>query len=110
MRLQYSAVFRESSTMTYQGSKGEAERLIQKLGLTVIYEGSNGYYVFGAPMQALILEHDEESGTLCRKCDPRAYIMNTHPEYQKLTRNRVNALVNQLNQGYVDFDDVCDAD
>ena len=105
MKIQYTATFSGSSTMTYQGPANTAQDLIDKLGLTVIHQNRD-YYVFGAPMQALVLETDVESGTLLRQCDPRNYIMSHNPGFKNLTRNRVNSLVDLLNAGQVSFDDV----
>ena len=108
MKIRYSATFSGSSTMSYQGPANTANELVDKMGLTIIFNNRD-YYIFGTPLQALIIETDVESGALLRQCDPRAYIMKNNPSFKNLTQNRVKNLVTQLNEGKVNFDDVFNA-
>jgi len=106
--MNYSALFRPASEMMFQGKKERALKVAKQNGMKIKVE-KNGFFVLTAPMQAVIYEIGESGGIL-RQCDPRAFIMNTNPQYKKLTQNRVETLVSLLNRGYIDFDDVCDAE
>lgn len=105
--MKYEVLFLEAGTRTYEGTQEMAAKIEKLFGIELVFE-SDGKYVFAAPLQAVIYEIDDD-GSILSQCDPRSYIRNVTPKFKKLTRKMVKNLVADLNDGKVDFDDVCDA-
>jgi hypothetical protein len=103
--MKYSKIYRPASKLEMQGKKAEAIKVAKEKGMHIQVE-KNGYFVLTSPMQTLVFESDDNGKTI-RQADPCEYILESHPEYKKVTEGRVDKLVDQLNKGIVDFDDVC---
>lgn len=106
--MRYEAIFREPSTMSFYGTKKRAEQLAKELNIKIAYE-NRGYFIFETKLQAVIYEFDEDWDVSSDQCDPYPFLKNTNPEMKRLTKKAVNNLVKSLNEGKIDFDDVCDA-
>lgn len=103
--MKYSKIYRPASKLEMQGKKAEAIKAAKEKDMHIQIE-RNGYFVLTSPMQTLVFESDD-NGKIIRQADPCKYILESHPEYKKVTEGRVDKLVDQLNKGVVDFDDVC---
>ena len=101
----YTSLYKESSSMEHRGTRAEALKLCKKYGMVIKIE-RNGYFLLVREAEVVIYERDDITRRIVRQCDPRPYITKKHPEYKNITENRVNVLVNNLNKGYVKFDEV----
>lgn len=104
----YTSLYRESSSMEYRGKRPEALKLCKQNGMVIKIE-RNGYFLLVREAEVVIYERDDITRRIVRQCDPRPYISQKHPEYKNITENRVNVLVNNLNKGYVKFEEVIKA-
>ncbi len=105
--LKYDYSICPSETREKQGKRKEIEKYAKQYGYKITLE-KNGYFVLTKPMQVAIFEYKD--GELNRAADPRRYFRKNHPEYEKLTQKRVEKLVDDLNNGIVNFDDVIAAE
>lgn len=101
----YEVLFVEAGTRTYEGTQEMAAKMEKQFDMEIVFE-KNGTYVFAAPMQAIIYELDDD-GSILSQCDPGPYIRNVTGK--RVTRKIVRKLLKELNEGIVDFDNVCDA-
>ena len=101
----YTSLYRESSSMEYRGKRADALKEAKKRHMYIKIE-RNGYFLLVRDAEFVIYERDDITRRIVRQCDPRPYITKKHPEYKNITQNRVNVLVNNLNKGYVKFDEV----
>ena len=102
--MKYEAIIRPANSLEIQGKRQEALKKAKELKMKITYE-NNGFYVLTSPMEAVIYERDDYD-KIIRQADPYPYIMNSHPEYKRITEKRIEKLVDCLNEGKIDFNDV----
>ena len=102
----YTYIFFKSSSITFQGKKADALKIAEEYHM-YIKEERNGFFVLAKNAEAIIYEHDD-SDNIIRQVDPRPYLKKSDPN-SRLTEKKVSNLVDDLNAGYLYFEDLSNA-